>query len=179
MRRAGTRTGRPSPAELEGFRTGIAHGLSLRRARGEADLEGETALAEADRAIAQREYGRAESILAAVDDRLRESEPETELSERPRGLVRYVGRGPPGDPVPLGEDRLNNRILLATRLATLERGPSDGPRSEVLEALVRAAEALRSGDRASAEALCEEAWRRLDRREEPDPGRPRPAGRRL
>ena len=147
---------------MAGFRAGVAHTLEERRRKGIPDLPGEEDLLEADRELARHALDAAEAILVRAHDRLLRAEPEREVSERPRGLVSFVAPGPPDEPTPPEEDRLRNRILLVTRLASVH-DRSGGEVDEALILLRRATEALEAGDRVEATALVNAAAGRLDR----------------
>ncbi|HEV2166022.1 MAG TPA: hypothetical protein VGS23_03450 [Thermoplasmata archaeon] len=164
---------RPTRAEVEGFREGVAHSLGVRRRHGDPDLPGEADLREADRELALGGLDAAESLLTRAHERLAAAEPEREVAERPRGLVSFVAPGPPDAPTPKEEDRLRNRLLLVTRLAQV-RDPTGHEVAEALGLLRRAEAALDAGDRTGAKALVDAATGLLDR--SMDPRRTRPEG---
>ena len=156
-----TPRGRPVPAELEGYRAGLAHALALRRAGGAADEEGERALREIDHALQARRYEEAEERMLALDRRLRAATPGRELAQYPRGLVSYTPTDGPESPTPPEEDPVSNRLILIRRLADVRA--SQGQAVEgVLRTLVEADQALELGDRAAAKRLGEAAQTELE-----------------
>ncbi|HEV2519738.1 MAG TPA: hypothetical protein VGX00_03845 [Thermoplasmata archaeon] len=163
MNRAVRARRRLSAAEVEGFREGVAHRLVELRRRGTPDLLGEQALAQADAEIARGAHRSAEASLLQVHERLRRATEEIEVAERPRGLVSFVAPGPPDAPTPPDEDRLRNRILLLSRLASV-RARSGGDVTGPLATLGAAARAIESGDRPAARRLVDRAANELEPR---------------
>ncbi|MCI4357614.1 MAG: hypothetical protein L3J95_04510 [Thermoplasmata archaeon] len=162
MRRSPPPRHRLTEAEVAGFREGVAHALRERRRNGDPDPGSESDLAAADRELAAHSLRSAETLLVGIHDRLRAAQPETEVTDRPRGLVSFVASGPPDQPVPAEEDRLRNRILLVTRLAAVRRR-SGAEVAETLATLASAFAALERGDRSTARSLVDAATDQIDR----------------
>jgi hypothetical protein len=151
----------PSLEELEGFRAGIAHALSIKRTEGTADEQAERSLREADRLLSERRLPEAERALLAIDRRVRRSTPERELAEYPRGLLSYTPTDGPESPTPPEEDALRNRLLLLRKLATV-RASQGRPVEGILRTLSDAERVLDAGDRVLAKRLGEAAHAELE-----------------
>jgi hypothetical protein len=162
-RRHQARTTPPRKEELEGFGTGLAHALELRRRRGAPLPAAERLLLEAERQMARGNLVGAEASYAEVDDLLAASESELELTERPRGLVAYVGRGPQGIEPPREEEAVSNRLTLVHRLFAVRRAAGVAV-DDLLPLLEAAEQAYRSGDRRKARELGDRVHAELDRR---------------
>jgi hypothetical protein len=172
-RRSGPRGGSdgPDPSELEGFLTGVRHRLAARRAEGEPLPALESEVDRAARAFGAGDLPRAETALLAIADQLDALEPDPELREHPRGLVRYDADDR-GVPTPEEDDAVRNRLLLAARLVAV--AASEGlDVSSVVARLRRAHDALEEGDRARAVVLGDGALDEIDRMRRGRPDRSR------
>jgi hypothetical protein len=152
---------RPTRAELEGFRAGVAHALALRRQDGTADAEAERSLRAADAQLRAGKLSEAERTLLAIDQRLRSATPERELAEYPRGLLSYTPTDGPESPTPPEDDPLRNRLLLLRRLAAV-RASQGRPVGPIHERLDEAERALEAGRRDEAKRLGEAAHGALE-----------------
>jgi hypothetical protein len=149
--------------ELTGFLEGVRYRLSERRREGTALPNLEQTLASAQDALSAGQLETAERLLLEVSEHLDRDEPEPELSEFPRGLVRYDAGTDRGVPTPEDEEPVANRLTLMERLLTV--AAAEGVEVADLRALLVAARAeYRRGDRRHAKALGETVLTELDAR---------------
>jgi hypothetical protein len=159
--RAGTS---PSDSdELTGFLEGVRVRLLERRREGSPLPDLEQRLASAERAIVARNLPEAERILLEVSDRLDRDEPEPELNEFPRGLLRYEARGERGIPTPEEEEPVGNRLTLVEKLLTVAAAEGVDV-AELRVALVAARADYADGDRRRAKERGERVLAELDLR---------------
>jgi hypothetical protein len=149
--------------ELTGFLEGVRHRLSERRRDGSALPDLEQKLASVPEALASGRLEVAERVLLEVSEHLDRDEPEPELSEFPRGLVRYDAGTDRGVPTAEAEEPIANRLTLMERLLTV--AAAEGIDVVDLRALLVAARAeYRRGDHRHAKGLGEKVLTELDLR---------------
>jgi hypothetical protein len=149
--------------EIAGFLEGVRHRLLERRRDGSPVPDLEQHLADAQSAIASGDLAKAERVLLDVSDRLDHDEPEPELSEFPRGLLRYDAATDRGVPTPESEEPVGNRLTLVERLLTV--AAAEGVDVVDLRGLLRVARsAYMAGDRRLAKETGERILDALDRR---------------
>src|SRR5580692_2013978 len=125
----------PDANEISGFLEGVRHRLLERRRAGAAVPDLEQRLADAQAFLASAHLAEAERVLLDVSDRLDHDEPEPELIEFPRGLVRYDAGTDRGVPTPEDEEPVGNRLTLIERLLTV--AASEGVEVGDLRGLLR------------------------------------------
>ncbi len=104
----------------------------------------------------------AESGLLGIDAELDRARDETEVVERPRGLVAYTPIGGREAPPGPEEEPLANRLRLLVRLAAV-RASHGRDVSEAQALLAAAHRAYERGDRAAARAEADRAHALLER----------------
>jgi hypothetical protein len=160
----------PDANEISGFLEGVRHRLLERRRAGAAVPDLEQRLADAQAFLASAHLAEAERVLLDVSDRLDHDEPEPELIEFPRGLVRYDAGTDRGVPTPEDEEPVGNRLTLIERLLTV--AASEGVEVGDLRGLLRVARsAYRADDRRRAKETGERILTELDRRRSDRPSR--------
>ena len=147
--------------ELEGFAEGIRFALGRSRREGTPLEELERSLRDADQLLRSGKLGGARSVLLRIDQELRSRRTESEMTDRPRGLVSYQTIGPRGDPPTADEDQVANRLLLVQRLVQLRQHQGHDVRT-LLPTLNEAETAYRAGDRARCRRLTDEAHDALE-----------------
>ncbi|MCI4326661.1 MAG: hypothetical protein L3K16_03375 [Thermoplasmata archaeon] len=160
----------PDASEISGFLDGVRHRLLARRRAGAPVPDLEQRLADALADLAAGRLAEAERVLLDVSDRLDHDEPEPELLEFPRGLVRYDAGADRGVPTPEDEEPIGNRLTLLEKLLTV--AAADGVEVADLRGLLRVARsAYRADDRRRAKETGERILTELDRRRAHRPAR--------
>jgi hypothetical protein len=149
--------------ELTGFLEGVRVRLLERRREGSPLPDLERRLASAEAAIVARKLPEAEQILLTISDQLDRDEPEPELSEFPRGLLRYEARGDRGVPTPEEEEPVANRLTLMEKLLTVAGGEGIDV-TDLRVALVMARADYVGGERRRAKETGERVLAELDLR---------------
>jgi hypothetical protein len=160
---AGSRRRRLNRSELEGFGRGLRQTLADREREGRPESEAARLVDEGERLLAVPDLEGTWLFFAKADDILRSTRRHVELTERPRGLLDYVGKGPPGEPPSREEEALSNRMLLIHRLLEVRRA-SCVPVDDLLPRLEEAEAAYRSGDWKRARQLTDEVHAGLESR---------------
>jgi hypothetical protein len=155
------RRGAGSVEELAGFLAGLSSSLDAERRAGHPRPGLEAELARARGALERGDRSGASDRLERIASTLGEERKESELVDRPRGLVGYVPVGERGSAVGDADDPLANRRRLVLRLADLvELDPV--ARGRLLEELRTAEAELARGDRGAARARIDAAHRHVE-----------------
>jgi hypothetical protein len=149
--------------ELTGFLEGVRSRLLARRLAGRPIVDLELRAESAQIAIAAGRLVEAESTLLVISEHLDRGEPEPELSEFPRGLVRYDAGADRGVPTPEDEEPVGNRLTLVERLLTVAAREGIDVRELRLQ-LVAARADYANGDRRRAKEQGERVLDELDLR---------------
>jgi hypothetical protein len=149
--------------ELTGFLEGVRSRLLARQRAGASVPLFDERLLTVQSAIGAGRLAEAERILLDIAERLDRDEPEPELNEFPRGLVRYEAIGDRGIPTPEDEEPIGNRLTLIERLLTVAdaEGVAVG---ELRASLAVARSEYAQGERKRAKETGERVLEELDLR---------------